>query len=167
MKRLNVMCSQLRKPHGGFRKVLRVCPQNTNQLRSLRMEPTSLEPSRTAPYWVVGGKWLYCFSGCWKILGKNVPSVACVVYDSTLYPSTFMLLQTSSGHQVKTEVAKASKKGEKNGCCSAIQTEYNALGDQEVPLLSLFIILEEKISDFDLKFPTIICSGNRFVNQNH
>lgn len=169
MKRLNGMCSQLRKPHGGFRKVLRVCPQNTNQLQSLRMEPaeTSLEPSRTAPYWVVGGKWSYCFSGCWKILGKNVPSVACVVYDSTPYPSTFMFVQTSSGHQVKTGWQMLARRKGKKGCCSAIQIEYNPLGDQEVPLLSLFIILEGKKSDFDLKFPTILCSGNRFVDQNH
>lgn len=93
---------------------------------------------------------------------KNAPSVACVVYDSTLYPSTFIFLQTSSGHQVQTEVANASKKKKKNGCCSAIQIEYNPLGNQEVPLLSLFIILERKniqilTSSLQPSFVQIIC----------
>lgn len=137
MKRLNVMCSQLRKPHGGFRKVLRVCPQNTNQLRSLRMEPAANFSGTFQNCPLLGSRreMIILFLRLLKILGKSVPSVACVVYDSTLYPSTFMLLQTSSGHQVKTEVANASKKRGKNGCCSAIQIEYNPLGDQEVPLL--------------------------------
>lgn len=78
-----------------------------------------------------------------------------------------MFLQTSSGHQVQTEVANASEKEKKNGCCSAIQIEYNPLGNQDVPLLSLFTILEKKKSDFDLKFATIICSDKMLAHQNH
>lgn len=68
-----------------LQKGVKICPLNTNQLRFLHMEPAapSLEPSRAASYLVVGVKWSYCFSGCWKILGKNVPSEAwcCLWFD--------------------------------------------------------------------------------------
>lgn len=55
-----------------------------------------------------------------------------------------------------------ARRKKKNGCCSAIQIEYNPLGNQEVPLLSLFIILERKniqilTSSLQPSFVQIIC----------
>lgn len=96
MKHPRVLCSQLRKPHAGCRKVWRFCPQSTHEPGLLHAEPgaPSLERSRAASYWVVGSDHVISLAAekFWGEKKHFIWSLGCLCFDTVCPQSCFFKL---------------------------------------------------------------------------